>query len=1431
MEAEPHQSPPNSGPIDFAHIKPHRGDRRWAFEELCFHLFTEELKAKGEATRREGSGGDGGLEGYIHDGKGRAVIGMQAKHFVGEKFDSKWWGKMTESVTQALRTNAHHRALERYVICTPRTFNASERKKWESLCGGWTKLATKFGYQTAPQFDHWDYTRLSSIILQPKMRGHLLYWFDHPHFDRNRCVQLNAGSIDQLGERFMPGLHTPTECEDQIHRFLRTERFWRKFSDETASGLAEILEETWPSPSKVPAELKPDVDLCSSRRASLRAHFGDGLRFPERFDQICVDARALADAVSQLFEGYENHLTSLPSDEKAGAPRPERKSPWNQAREDLGEMPSIWSWVEWLQCLGGLPDSQFLLVTGEAGSGKTHTLAEIATEYGRAGGIVLFVEGKRFTSQESPWTQFLRWADFHGRVRDFLACLSALAATTTARAGGQSLPGLICIDALNESDHRKVWLEHLEGFAAELASFPNLRLIVSCRDDLTDLVIPSSISKHSANRWAAIQHEGLGPAVFEAAQKYLTQFKVRGADVLALASEMENPLFLRIFCEAFANSEVPPGSGSLPFILKTYAQRKAENIRDRIGCRDSQVLDALRCLARAIQDTGRRTLPEGQARDLLKTFHSHTDESKSLFRWLCSEGILHDLREEGDTLGETLAVRFAYERVWDYFLASQLLPAGSSTTGQAAGRLRSLLGDPNWTDDHRTLLGLLAIRLPEEGHGELHDFGGFKPRTNDPMDRAFFQSIRWRTRASFTARTEALWDEIRKNYYDLKFFRLSLASLQDHPWNADDLHRRLMLLSLWERDRGWTLALNAEYRDSREASIPSRLIQQGESLAPDLVSDEQARLLGTALAWICSTTGVDYRHRAARALARIVRSRPLVATALVKSFKDVNDPQVWECVLYAAAACAMHSSPSAAGFLELADAVYSLVFSGEAVPPHILIRHYAQTVCERAHAKGALSPDIDPARFRPPFRSEWPQIMSEAEVEALDREDRKFESSPALAAVLSSTRTEQMGGYGYWGRYEMGIEMSRFKQKRISESPGSDDRTNAFDDLIARRFVVGRVLELGLDKSFKDSSDYNNGSRPLFERLGKKYQWIAFHEFLGYLTDHYQYREEQFDPSPYTRSALDFSLPDQLDPVLPETPTESPESEWMIASALPEWVTLLSPFPRILGDAERRQAVSLTTVDDPSPLLRPGGVQGNWIALQGWWEWDEPKPCWIPRGGSSRKTTASLRWMAMSYLVPVILLPKAIEQMSPREILRNSYLEDRPELGAELKVLMEYPNGTHDFDELCETELPGLKGACLAALHYSAPARGDKQIAFYGKIPSPQLGRLASLRWTRHRLDFATPGAANPEFQNFRSGPHKTAAIDATLLTNALKNAGLSLVWRLWGEKLSWGSFSHGEPRRDYWAVYYLDQHGLPQCAGGGTRHCQPWTDDEPLPW
>lgn len=80
--------------IQFQNIKPHRGDRRWAFEELCFLLFAAQFRTRGEAARREGAGGDGELEGYIHDGAGRVVLGVQAKYFTADSFNPGWWSKI-----------------------------------------------------------------------------------------------------------------------------------------------------------------------------------------------------------------------------------------------------------------------------------------------------------------------------------------------------------------------------------------------------------------------------------------------------------------------------------------------------------------------------------------------------------------------------------------------------------------------------------------------------------------------------------------------------------------------------------------------------------------------------------------------------------------------------------------------------------------------------------------------------------------------------------------------------------------------------------------------------------------------------------------------------------------------------------------------------------------------------------------------------------------------------------------------------------------------------------------------------------------------------------------------------------------------------------------------------------------------------------------
>ncbi len=79
-------------------------------------------------------------------------------------------------------------------------------------------------------------------------------------------------------------------------------------------------------------------------------------------------------------------------------------------------------------------------------------------------------------------------------------------------------------------------------------------------------------------------------------------------------------------------------------------------------------------------------------------------------------------------------------------------------------------------------------------------------------------------------------------------------------------------------------------------------------------------------------------------------------------------------------------------------------------------------------------------------------------------------------------------------------------QHKASRPPG-------FDLGQVQRYILKRVFDLGwtverfghFDR-FVVRSDGRAASKP--ERVGKKYQWIAYHEMMAFLSDHFQYREE-----------------------------------------------------------------------------------------------------------------------------------------------------------------------------------------------------------------------------------------------------------------------------------------------------------------------------------
>jgi hypothetical protein len=72
-------------------------------------------------------------------------------------------------------------------------------------------------------------------------------------------------------------------------------------------------------------------------------------------------------------------------------------------------------------------------------------------------------------------------------------------------------------------------------------------------------------------------------------------------------------------------------------------------------------------------------------------------------------------------------------------------------------------------------------------------------------------------------------------------------------------------------------------------------------------------------------------------------------------------------------------------------------------------------------------------------------------------------------------------------------------------------RPPRFDLRLVQRYILWRVFDLGWRTERFDDFDrtvgvYDGREAPKAERIGKKYQWIAFHEILALIADHFQYR-------------------------------------------------------------------------------------------------------------------------------------------------------------------------------------------------------------------------------------------------------------------------------------------------------------------------------------
>ena len=175
----------------------------------------------------------------------------------------------------------------------------------------------------------------------------------------------------------------------------------------------------------------------------------------------------------------------------------------------------------------------------------------------------------------------------------------------------------------------------------------------------------------------------------------------------------------------------------------------------------------------------------------------------------------------------------------------------------------------------------MAILVPERFG---HEFICLLPdgEGNELWLSDFLDSLSWRGPSSFNAESSEILKKAQHvSYGGFLNALITIATIPSHPYNANFLDERLKRMPLPDRELAWTIPMS---RDSiRGGSRGAALITRWAFSVPlDLVSDEQAALVGRVLAWLCSSNHRALRFRATVAAIRLLAGRSSVVAQLVR---------------------------------------------------------------------------------------------------------------------------------------------------------------------------------------------------------------------------------------------------------------------------------------------------------------------------------------------------------------------------------------------------------------------------------------------------------------------------------------------------------------------------------------------------------------------
>ena len=910
-----------------------------------------------------------------------------------------------------------------------------------------------------------------------------------------------------------------------------------------------------------------------------------------------------------------------------------------------------------------LSNHSFLLLTGEAGIGKTHLLCDIIEKRINSNLPAILVFGEDFSGAKDFWQRIIEML----KLPEGIDSKEKLLGTLNQAGEKSKCRSLFIIDALNETNPVSFWRIHLKEIYEEIKRYPNIALVISIRSGFEDEIL----TKELKEKFIQEKHIGFAFKEWEAVTKFFNAYSLPLPEVPLLMPEFQNPLFLLLLCKALKkrrSNRAYKGHEGFTYIFEYFVDNVARTIEDKYGIPHApkkNIWDTvIEKIAEDMVNNNTNRIPEKKLKKIIKTQHPQIDTDEFI-KDLDRNLLLVKVPRYGKDFSriEGYDYRFPFQKFGDHLIVRYLLKKCKNENKELQQLFKE---NPKITELLKWNYGLietLFIQYPEWYRGkeffEIADFLKDSPQ----MWELWINSLIWRKPTAFSEATvEKISHFLREKvlrsvleynleYNDYFFYPefkftyklldalLSVSSIPEHPLNADFLHKHLMEYKMPERDAWWSTFLHYQHeaKDTVERIIEWAWSEYDKSH----ISDNSVLLLAAAMSWFLTTSNRFIRDKSTKALVALLQHRVNLLPELLEKFKDVDDLYVRERLFAVAYGCVLRNSNDTESLKRLAQWIYDNIFKEGKPLVHILLRDYARGIIEVALRRGIELDSIDESKINPPYESEWPQNIPfdeeikryELDYESDDFKDYYWSQNTIVSSMQPEYTTLKHHMYGYFGRYVFQSALSHWDTGNIT----IQQLSNLAVKMIFEELGYNVELHGKFDRYFTKNYYYGTTEHKS-ERIGKKYQWIAFHKISAMVSDHFPLKKEPWDHiqkhykgpwHPYIRD-IDPSLLIKNDDHLINSfsinnwlSSNGNYDAWRTEKETSEWLKAKDDLP------------------DPLKILQVKDDNGEeWLVLEGLISWQEETP---PEFEKYEIPIRELWYMIKSYIIKKADLTKIYE--------------------------------------------------------------------------------------------------------------------------------------------------------------------------------------------